>query len=114
MNLLYFSNLCFCAASNDPTAPFHFLILLLLLIILLLLLIPCSYSCYSSYHRFDSPGHRGKHCTYYVINLNTDLVVGIYVAMKRQVQGGSGAMEPAAARCILESLEEALSAFVSV
>ena len=57
--------------------------------------------------RFDTQGYRAKHCTYNVININTDFVVAVYVAMKRQVSGGSGAMEPAAARCCLQFLEVA-------
>ena len=36
---------------------------------------------------------------------NLELITALYVAMKRQVEGGSGAMEPAAARCCIQSLE---------
>ena len=63
-----------------------------------------------SYH---CTGYRGKHCTYYVLSLNTDKIVAVYVAMKRQVTGGSGAMEPAAARTCIEFLEWALGKIIT-
>jgi len=54
--------------------------------------------------QYDSPGFRARYCTYVIMELGTQKIVSFFVAIKHQVTGGSGAMEPFAAKTLLISL----------
>ena len=54
--------------------------------------------------QYDSPGFRARYCNYVIMDLATQKIISYFVAIKHQVSGGSGAMEPFAAKTCLLSL----------